>query len=58
MITARAPRNAKARVAGGVTIVTTTDPAGRWWGFSANSFSPLSIDPPHWALLHPEVARL
>lgn len=35
-----------ARFATGVTIVTTTDSDGRWWGFTASSFSSLSIDPP------------
>jgi flavin reductase ActVB len=39
-------RNAMARVASGVTIVTTASADGRWWGFTASSFSPLSIDPP------------
>jgi flavin reductase ActVB len=35
-----------ARFATGVTIVTTADANGRWWGFTASSFSPVSIDPP------------
>jgi flavin reductase ActVB len=35
-----------ARFATGVTIVTTADVHGRWWGFTASSFSSLSIDPP------------
>jgi flavin reductase ActVB len=39
-------RETMARFATGVTIITTTDPDGRWWGFTASSFSPLSIDPP------------
>jgi flavin reductase ActVB len=39
-------RDAMARFATGVTIVTTADTDGRWWGFTASSFSPLSIDPP------------
>ena len=30
----------------GVTIVTTTDDDGRPWGFTASSFSSLSMDPP------------
>ncbi|MEU0359372.1 flavin reductase family protein [Streptomyces cyaneofuscatus] len=29
-----------------VTIVTTVDVAGRRWGFTASSFSSLSLDPP------------
>jgi flavin reductase ActVB len=39
-------REAIARFATGVTIVTTADPDGKWWGFTAGSFSSLSIDPP------------
>jgi flavin reductase ActVB len=39
-------REAMARFATGVTIVTTADPGGAWWGFTASSFSSLSIDPP------------
>jgi flavin reductase ActVB len=39
-------REAMARFATGVTIVTTADPDGRWWGFTASSFTPLSIHPP------------
>lgn len=46
MITASGYREAMARFASGVTIVTTADRGGRWWGFTASSFSPLSIDPP------------
>jgi flavin reductase ActVB len=46
VIGARDYRDAMARVASGVTIVTTADQGGRWWGFTASSFSPLSIDPP------------
>lgn len=46
MITAVDYREAMARFATGVTIVTTTDADGRWWGFTASSFSPVSIDPP------------
>jgi flavin reductase ActVB len=38
--------DAMARFATGVTIVTTADGGGRWWGFTASSFSSLSIDPP------------
>lgn len=30
----------------GVTIVTTTDENGRWWGFTATSFCSVSLDPP------------
>ncbi|UUU30192.1 flavin reductase family protein [Streptomyces sp. CA-210063] len=29
-----------------VTVVTTVDAAGRRWGFTASSFSSLSLDPP------------
>lgn len=29
-----------------VTVVTTTDAAGTHWGFTASSFSSLSLDPP------------
>jgi flavin reductase ActVB len=39
-------RDAMARFATGVTIVTTSDPDGRWWGFTASSFTSLSINPP------------
>jgi len=39
-------RAAMARFATGVTIVTTADADGRWWGFTASSFTSLSIDPP------------
>ena len=46
MITASDYREAMARFPSGVTIVTTADHEGRWWGFTASSFSPLSIDPP------------
>jgi len=37
---------AMARVPGPVTVVTTIDPAGRPWGFTASSFSSLSLRPP------------
>ncbi|MFJ9409541.1 flavin reductase family protein [Streptomyces sp. NPDC101393] len=37
---------AMARVPAPVTIVTTVDAAGRRWGFTASSFSSLSLDPP------------
>jgi flavin reductase ActVB len=30
----------------GVTVITTTDGDGRDWGFTANAFSSLSLDPP------------
>jgi flavin reductase ActVB len=30
----------------GATIVTTTDAAGNWWGFTASSFCSVSLDPP------------
>lgn len=30
----------------GVTIVTTTDEDGQWWGFTATSFCSVSVDPP------------
>jgi flavin reductase (DIM6/NTAB) family NADH-FMN oxidoreductase RutF len=33
------------RFATGITIVTTVDSGGRWWGFTAGSFSSLWIDP-------------
>ena len=46
MITALEYRDAMARVATGVTIVTTSDANGRWWGLTASSFTPLSLDPP------------
>lgn len=39
-------RDAMARFASGVTIVTTTDGAGRSWGFTASSFCSLSLQPP------------
>src|SRR5437763_1095455 len=39
-------RNAMARFPSGVTIVTTRDPDGRLWGFTASAFSSLSLDPP------------
>lgn len=37
---------AMARVPGPVTVVTTTAPSGKRWGFTASSFSSLSLDPP------------
>jgi flavin reductase ActVB len=39
-------RDAMAAFPSGVTIVTTTDSAGRWWGFTASSFCSVSMDPP------------
>lgn len=30
----------------GVTIVTTADSDGHWWGFTATSFCSVSVDPP------------
>ena len=39
-------REAMASLPSGVTIVTTTDEAGRWWGFTATSFCSVSLDPP------------
>ncbi|WP_457031941.1 flavin reductase family protein [Kitasatospora sp. P5_F3] len=38
-------REALAAFPSGVTIVTTTDRQGRWWGFTASSFCSLSADP-------------
>jgi flavin reductase ActVB len=46
VITPHEYREAVARFATGVTIVTTADQDGRWWGFTASSFSALSVDPP------------
>jgi len=46
VISAPLYRKAMARVASGVAIVTTSDADGRWWGFTASSFTPLSLDPP------------
>ncbi|MBX4171479.1 flavin reductase family protein [Rhodococcus pyridinivorans] len=39
-------RSAMASFPSGVTIVTTTDADGRWWGFTASSFCSVSMDPP------------
>jgi flavin reductase ActVB len=39
-------RDAMARFPSGVTIVTTADEDGRWWGFTASSFCSVSMDPP------------
>jgi len=30
----------------GVTVITTVDPDGRWWGLTANSFTSVSLNPP------------
>lgn len=37
---------AMARVPGPVTVVTTATPSGERWGFTASSFSSLSLSPP------------
>jgi flavin reductase ActVB len=39
-------REAMASFPSGVTIVTTADASGRWWGFTATSFCSVSMDPP------------
>jgi flavin reductase ActVB len=39
-------REAMASFPSGVTIVTTTDDEGRWWGFTATSFCSVSVAPP------------
>jgi flavin reductase ActVB len=39
-------RDAMAAFPSGVTIVTTMDDDGRWWGFTATSFCGVSMDPP------------
>lgn len=39
-------RDAMARFASGVTVVTTVDGSGSPWGFTASAFSSLSLDPP------------
>jgi flavin reductase ActVB len=39
-------KEAMASFPSGVTIVTTTDRAGRWWGFTATSFCAVSMRPP------------
>jgi flavin reductase ActVB len=39
-------RDAMASFPSGVTIVTTTDSDGRWWGFTATAFCSVSMDPP------------
>ncbi len=42
----RALRNALGTFATGVTVVTTLDADGKPWGFTANSFTSVSLDPP------------
>ncbi|MER6271154.1 flavin reductase family protein [Streptomyces sp900105755] len=44
--TGAALTHAMARVPGPVAVVTTVDGTGRRWGFTATSFSSLSLDPP------------
>jgi len=44
--TSQAFRDAMASFPSGVTIVTTVDPDGTWWGFTATSFCSVSLDPP------------
>lgn len=39
-------REALASFPSGVTIVTTADASGHWWGFTATSFCAVSKDPP------------
>ena len=39
-------REAMSRFPAGVTITTTVDAAGKWWGFTASAFCSLSADPP------------
>jgi flavin reductase ActVB len=39
-------REAMASFPSGATIVTTSDAAGGWWGFTASSFCSVSLDPP------------
>jgi len=39
-------RDAMSAFPSGVTIVSTTDDAGRHWGFTASAFSSVSMDPP------------
>ncbi|WP_419760382.1 flavin reductase family protein [Acidisoma sp.] len=44
--TPREFRNALARFATGVTVITTRSPSGKAEGLTANSFSSVSLDPP------------
>jgi 3-hydroxy-9,10-secoandrosta-1,3,5(10)-triene-9,17-dione monooxygenase reductase component len=46
LIDARALRAALGEFVTGVTIITTSDPAGAPTGFTANSFNSVSLDPP------------
>jgi 3-hydroxy-9,10-secoandrosta-1,3,5(10)-triene-9,17-dione monooxygenase reductase component len=46
LIDARAFRSALGEFVTGVTIITTSDPAGAPVGFTANSFNSVSLDPP------------
>ncbi|MEO9132521.1 MAG: flavin reductase family protein [Sphingomonas sp.] len=39
-------RNALGRFATGVTVVTTVDDAGKYYGVTANSYNSVSLDPP------------
>ncbi|MFE5702341.1 flavin reductase family protein [Rhodococcus koreensis] len=39
-------KDAMASFPSGVTIVTTVDDRGEWWGFTASSFCSVSMDPP------------
>lgn len=39
-------KQAMARFPAGVTVVTTVDDGGRPWGFTASSFTSLSLEPP------------
>jgi len=39
-------KDAMAGFPSGVTIVTTVDENGKWWGFTASSFCSVSVDPP------------
>ena len=45
-VTAEAYRRAMARVPGPVVVATTVDDSGRRWGFTASSFTSLSLSPP------------
>lgn len=39
-------KDAMASFPSGVTVVTTMDDSGKWWGFTASSFCSLSAEPP------------
>lgn len=39
-------RSVLGRFATGVTVVTTVDEAGEWYGVTANSYNSVSLDPP------------